>query len=84
MLLLLLLLHLVLLHVGLLLLFLNNLVHEDSFVNAAGSIQSWSPFTISLNLMLTAHWDRILVEIVVRTNLIGHSNCLHVVDLGTG
>lgn len=84
MLLLLLLLHLVLLHVGLLLLFLNDLVHEDSFVNTAGSIQSWSPFTISLNLMLTAHRDRILVEIVVRTNLIGHSDCLHVVDLGTG
>jgi len=58
MLLLLLLLHLVLLHVGLLLLFLNDLVHEDSFVNTAGSIQSWSPFTISLNLMLTAHRDR--------------------------
>lgn len=38
MLLLLLLLHLVLLHVGLLLLFLNDLVHEDSFVNTAGSI----------------------------------------------
>ena len=56
--LLLLLLHVVLLHVGLLLLFLNDLVHEGSFVDTTRSVQSWSPFSISLNLMLTTHWDR--------------------------
>jgi hypothetical protein len=44
-----------LLHVRLLLLLLNDLVHKDSFVDSARGIESRSPLSISLDLMLIAH-----------------------------
>ena len=46
-----------LLHVGALLLFLNNLIHEDGLVDAACCIQACCALSIPLDLVLLAQWD---------------------------
>lgn len=46
-----------LLHVGVLLLALNDLVHEHGLVHALRGVKARGPLSIPLKLMLAAHWN---------------------------